>query len=386
MAVPLLTLLVQETKEKIYDYAIGVAESLGLPVTSWQPGDPTRSLFHIESELLATLEEIVVNFVKAGFLDYATGVWLKVLAEQVFGVTVPEATFATTTVTLTNGGGGLYTVDPGDLTFKSSITGKTYRNTTGGTLNPGPATTLDVTVVAEEAGSASSAGVGEIDELVTTLLGVTCSNATAAVGIDEQDEATTRQQCRDKLGALSPNGPRDAYAYVARNSELTGTTGVTRVRVVGDSTTGEVTVYLAGPAGAVSNPDRALVEDAIVEWATPLCVTPTVLAASNVTVPVTYTLWCYDTVNLTAAEVEAAVEDALEELFATRPIGGDIIPPAATGSLYHSLVESTIRGVFPQIFRVTLAAPAGDTALTNAQVAVLGTVTATVNIVPATGF
>lgn len=386
MAIPLINLLVQETKETIYEYAIGVAQSLGLPVTSWQPGDPTRSLFHVEAELLATLEEVVSNFIKAGFLDYATGVWLKILAEQVYGVTVPEASYATTTVTLSNGGGGLYAIEPGDLTLKSTLTGKTYRNTTGGTINPGPGTTLDVVVVAEEAGSSASAGAGEIDALVTTLLGVTCSNATAAIGIDEQPESVTRQQCRDRLGALSPNGPRDAYAYVARNATLTGTNGVTRVRVVGENDTGVVLIYLAGPSGGVSSGDRALVEDAIVKWATPLCVTPTVIAATNVTVPVTYALWCYDSVNLTAAEVEAAVETALQNLFASSQIGGDIIPPATTGALYHSLIESTIRGVYPEIFRVTLSAPAGDTALDNEEVAVLGTVTATVNIVPAAGF
>jgi hypothetical protein len=46
--------------------------------------------------------------------------------------------------------------------------------------------------------------------------------------------------------------------------------------------------------------------------------------------------------------------------------------------MFKSLIESTIRGVYPDdCFRVSVSAPAGDTALTNAQVAALGTVTAT---------
>src|SRR5262249_39771218 len=158
-------------------------------------------------------------------------------------------------------------------------------NTTGGNL---PAKvgvvngTLTITVIADEAGSGSSAGAGEIDTLVTTSLGVTCSNATAAVGTDEQDESVTRQQCPDKLGSLSPNGPVDAYRYVARNSALTGSTAITRVRAYPDSDTGDVLVYLAGPSGAISSADRALAETAIADWATPLCITPTVSSATNV--------------------------------------------------------------------------------------------------------
>jgi hypothetical protein len=374
----LATLIIQQTKEQLYDLALGIAEGVGVDTSTWQAGDPTRSQFHIESELLASLETMVVGFIRSGFLDYASGDWLKVLAEQVFNVTVPGASYASTTVRLTNGGGGLYDIDANDLTFRST-SGKTFHNTTGGVLASGE--TLDLTVVADEAGAASNAGAGEIDSLVTTLLNITCSNAAAAVGTDEQSEATTRQQCRDKLGSLSPNGPKDAYSYVARNPDLTGTSAVTRVRVYPDSDTGEIAVYVAGASGAVGAPDVALVEEAIATYATPLCITPTVLSASSVTVPVTYEIWIYKSCNRTSAEVQADVESALEAAFALRPIGGDIIPPATSGKLYLSLIESTIKGTFPQAFRVTLAAPAGDTALSVGQIAALGTVTPTVNLI-----
>lgn len=382
MSVSLATLLVQETKSRIYETALGVATAIGLPVSSWQVGDPTRALFHVESELLATLEAVVVGYIQSGFLDYATGTWLEILAEQVYGVVVPDATFATTDVVMTNGGGGLYAgIDPGDITFKSTISGKTFTNITGGTLASGPGTTLTVTVRADEPGSDSSVGSGEIDDLVTGYLGVTVTNPIAAIGVDKQDEYTTRQQCRDKLGALSPNGPKEAYAFVARNAALTGTSAVTRVRVYGDSSNGNVTVYLAGPSGGISATDRALVETAILKYATPLTITPTVLASVDVVVPVTYELWIYKSVNKTASQVAADIQAALEQLFAARPIGGDIISPALTGALYQSLIESTIRSTFPQAFRVSVSLPVGDTALGNGQVAALGVVTATVNLV-----
>lgn len=380
--VALASLLIQETKEAIYKTGIGIASAIGVPVSTWEPGDPTRSLFHLEAEVLAELEKPVVGFIEAGFLDDAKGDWLKAKAEQDFNVLVPAATQATTDVVLTNNKGRLFEdIEPGGITFRNSLTGKTYTNTTGGTLASGPGTTLTVTVVADEPGSESSAGAGEIDEIVTTMLGVTCTNPIAAVGTDEQEEETTRQQCRDKLSALSPNGPKGAYSYVARSPELTGTTAITRVREYGDSDTGDVTVYLAGPSGAVSEIDRAKVELGIATWATPLCITPLVLSASNVLVPITYELWLYRSVNKTAAEVAEEVEAALEQMLAEKPIGGDVIPPN-TGKLYHSMIESTIREVFPDhAFRVLLTTPSADVDLTSGQVAALGTVTATIHLV-----
>lgn len=392
--VQLATLIVQETKDAIYKTALGIATNLDLPVSSWQPGDPTRSLFFLESELLEKLEEIVVGYIRAGFLDYAAEAasalgaderakkWLHVLAKQQFNVDVPEATYATTDVTLTNTGANFYPdIAAGDLTFKNSTTGKTYHNTSGGTLDSGPGTTLTVSVEADEAGADSSADAGEIDEMVTALVGVTCTNAVAAVGNDSQSPATTVEQCRDKLDSLSPNGPKGAYSYVARNPELAGTAAVQRVRVYGDSDTGDVTVYLASSSGGVTEPDRVLVEDAILSWATPICITPTVLAATNVTVNITYELWVYKSVNKTEDEVEEDVETALENMFAERPIGGDIIPPATTGKLHLSLIASTIRETFPQAFKVSVSTPSGDTTITNGQVAALGTVTGTIYFV-----
>lgn len=386
----LATLVFQETKATILAKGLSIASSLGLDVDAWGTGDPTRSYYHYLAEVLANLEGVVTNYIAAGFLDWAqekaeeTGNtdWLVLLAKQVYNVDAVEATFAEGVVTLTNTAGGQYDIEPGDVTFKSSISGKTYHNTNGGTLAPGPATTLALDIVADEAGSESSAGAGEVDTLITTLLGVTCTNANAVVGLDSESAASIANRCRLKLGALSPNGPRDAYNYVAQNQELTGTTGITRTRSIGDSDVGEVTLYLAGPSGPVSGDDRDAAEAAIIQWATPLTITPIVLSSTGVSVPVTYTIWVYSGVGETADSIKSTVEAELERLFAVRPIGGDIIPPSLTGKVYTSLVESVIRAAFPaHTFRVDLAAPASDVALTAGQVATLGLVTGTVNFV-----
>jgi hypothetical protein len=380
MTISLASLILTETRAAIYNYALGIATSLGLPVTSWQVGDPTRSLYHVLSAKLEALEANVAGYIRSGFLDHSEDVWLKVNAEQTYGVIVPDPTYAETTVTLTNGSTNLYIIDAGDLTFASSVTGKTYHNTTGGTLAVGPATTLAVTVVADEPGSGSSAGAAEITRLVAALDGVTCTNATAAVGIDEQDASVTKQQCKDMQDATSPDGARGAYAYFARNPDYGGTSAITRVRTYGDSTTGVVTVYLAGPSGGSSAADVALAQLAIVTWCLPLCITPVVAAATNVTIAVTYELWLYKSCNKTVAEVRTAVAAALGALFSARPIGGDVVAPATTGKIYQSDILATIVKAIPEGFRASVTVPSGDTALTAGQVAVLGTVTGTIHL------
>ncbi len=380
MTVSLDTLLLGSTKEEIYEYLLGVAVALGLPVTSWQAGDPTRVGFYAIAEMLEARDGRTDGFVSSGFLDYATGDWLEILAQQKFGVTVPPATSASCDVTLTNTSGFVYEVEAGDLTFSSSTTGKTYHNTTGGTL--GALDTMDVTVEADEAGSDSSASATEIDTLVTPLGTVTCSNALAAVGVDKQSEDTTRAACRARRGRATPNGPKDAYTDVALDPELTGTTAITDARAYGDSANGVVTVYLRGPSGAVAEADRALVELAILENATPLCITPSVLSCSNLSTAVTYSMKLYKRSNVTTDDAAEAIETALEALFARQPIGGDIVAPATTGYLYQSLIVSTIAAVYGgDAFDVIVTAPAGNTALTNAQVAALGTVTPTITLV-----
>lgn len=376
----LASLLIEETKAEIYARGLAVATALGLPVTSWVAGDPTRSLYHFVAECMSTLESMAAGFVGSGFLDYATGDWLTLLADQIYNVQRVEATYASTTVRLANTGGGIFVIAPGDVVVKNSTTGKTYTNIDGGTLLGSPLN-LDLVFTADESGSASSADATDIDTMVTTLLGVTCSNPTAALGLDEEADTSVRERCRAKLGTLSATGPRDAYDSVVRDSTLTGNTEITRSRTVADSVTGDVTTYVAGASGAVSGAAVTAAQAAVEEWATPLCITPAVSNCSSVTIAVTYSLWLYTSVGETTATIEAAVEAALEELFAVRPIGGDIIAPATTGKIYKSLIESTIRGVYPNhAFRVSVSAPAGDTSLGINEVAALGVVTPTVSL------
>lgn len=370
MTVSLLSLLLEETKQAIYDKGIAVAQGLGLPTTAWAEGDPTRSLYWVLAETLEPLEVIVANYIKSGFLTYASGDWLRLLAYEVYKITAVEATYATSTVVLTNTSGNTYVLAAGDVVLKNT-TGKTFTNTSGGTMT-GVGTagaSLSITVVADESGSASSTAANNINSLVTTLLGVTVTSSTTAVGTDAESDDSVRTKCRAAPGAWSPNGPGDAYHTAATDPAKTGTTGITKTYVTSDSANGTVTVYLAGPSGTISGADLTKGTDAITAWATPLCITPTVLSASSAAVAITYTLWVYDDVNMTVPEIQTAVEYALEDMFAAQPIGGD------GGYLYKSKIEGTILNAVSDVYRVSVSSPAGDTTISTGYVPTKGTVT-----------
>lgn len=369
------------TVEQVRAAVYAAVEARGIDTSTWKPGAPTRTIIAGVSIVVAAASRLQAALASGGFLELAEGDWLTLVARHVYGVERDLGSFASGEVTLTNAGGGVYSGDAGDLVFSCSsgdAEGKTYRNTAAYSL-----AALGTTVVAIEAvelGSDSTAGAGEIDTLETALIGVTCSNAAALVGTDEEGDAALRQRCRDKLGSLSPNGPKDAYAYVARTTEDADgqTLGVTRTRTVADGA-GGIAVYVASAGGAVTAPNVALIQAATDELAEPLAVTATVASAVPVTIAVTYELWVRESIGRTTEQIEGAIEDAIDELFGATPIGGDLISGELTGRMYKQAIEGAITAAVGAHYLVDLdvTAPAGDTDLDEGEVPARGTVTVT---------
>lgn len=367
MTLSVTSLFSVATAAELLSAGLDLATAVGLPVTSWRPGDPTRSLYKFLADSLATWELTASDYVKSGFLSTATGDWLTVLALEVYGATRTEATYATSTLTLTNSGGGYYVMAAGDASFKASSTGKTYHSTSTFTL-AGTGTTATVTVEADEAGTDSAAGIDDIDTIVTTMLGVSVTSSTAAVAIDSQEDESLREQCRATLGALSPNGPPDAYEYVARNPDLTGTTEITRASSTEDSSTGVVTVYVASASGTVSAPSVALAQAAIDIYATPLCITATVVSASTYTVPVYATV----TANGLPANFATLATAAVNALTSSIDIGGTLACSAYVAVLHDLAVSLGATRV-----SVVLTLPNATFSLLPSQIAIPGTVVIT---------
>lgn len=380
--IELASLIARQTKAQILSAGLAVAQALGVPVTAWDVGNPTDAWFQFLTEILDALEGRVDGWIRSAFLDYASADtalydWLVIVAYQGFGYTARTATYATTSVELTNTGGGYYPLVAGQVTFQDPSTGATYHNTSGGVLDVGPGTTLDVDVIADVAGSASSADPGALTVLVTALPGVTCTNAIAAIGTDAEPAASIVAGCRAKLTMMSPNGAADAYRYVATSAELTGITTVTSARVDGDSDTGIVDVLLAGPSMPISAGDITAVETAIVQTCKPVCHTPQVASATALVQNVTYEAWGYVSWGVTAADAHTAITTALQQWFVERPIAGDVIPPATTGTLDVNMIEAAIKAVRPdKITRVIVTVPATGVAVGATQKPMCGTVTA----------
>lgn len=368
----------EEIKASIYQ----ILATVGVNTTTWKPGAVVRTMIAAVAIVLAAFSRLTAAIAKSGFLELAEADWLTLVAKYVYGVNRIEATFATGTVTLTNSGGGVYNEDADDVILTNTTTGKTYRVSEAFSL--GAFTTLDVAVVAIEAGSASTAAAGAIDDLETPLIGVTCSNAVAVVGRDAELDPALRARCAEKLGSLSPNGPWDAYSFAVRNAVRTdgSSIGVTRTRITRDGL-GNVYVYVATATGGVTgtatdiSTDLGILQDAVLRLAEPLAITAFVISASPLVLSITYQLWMYNTSGLTTTQVESAILAKLVTFMAGQPIGGNIIG-SADGAIFQDAIKAAISNAAPEIFHVVVSSPATTTVdLTIDQVAMLGAVTAT---------
>jgi hypothetical protein len=344
-ALAFAAMIVKQTAAEILAIGLEVAVSVGLPVTSWRKGDPTRSQYKYLAVVLESLEEQNSEFIKAGFLSTAEGDWKKIVAEENFGVTPGEATYATPTVTLTNTGTRHYDLDAGDIVGRSSVTGKTYHSTEAGEWFGGDVVTLSF--IADEAGSDSNVGVDEIDELVTTFLGLEITGSSAATANDAEDDDAIQSACEDSRGALSPDGPADVYRFVVKNSELTGSSEITRAESIDDSDEFEIAVYVAGGAGPVSSGAITAAQDAVEIHATPLCAKPTVINATPLAVPLNAEIS-----GDLADDWDSRATEAWSTLINTYRIGGKV--------LTRSTINKTLRNAVPESDNVTIIAPAVD--------------------------
>jgi phage-related baseplate assembly protein len=384
MSYTLAELTTALTADEVEAAIYAAVQARGAKTTAWKPGAVVRTVIAGVAIVLAAFSSLIALVSAGGFLGLATESWLTLVAQYVFGVERLTGTFATGEVTLTNASGTPYSGGADDLIVQNITTGAVYRSTSAWSV---PASsTADVEVRAVEVGADSTSPAGDIDTMVTTLSGVTVSNATALVGTDSETDPALRTRCLERTGPLSPNGPADAYGYVARNATTADgdPIGVTRVatEAVGD---GSLNVWVATASGEVTgtagNPatDLGAVAADIYEQAEPLSVEAVVDTATGVTVNVTYELWIYTSSGLTSAEIESLESDALTSLMSNTPIGGHQI--GSNRRLYHDDIVSTIDAVRPEIYHVVVTAPAADVTLAINEFPVIGTISETINLV-----
>lgn len=382
-------LTTEELTRSIYD----ALATVGVTTTTWKAGAVTRTIIAVVAIILHALSVLISNIARSGFLEFAFGAWCTLVARYTYGAERQEATHASGTVLVSNTSGTDYVLNPDDLVLGASLTGKQYRNTEPVTI---AAHTTDAAIVAQayEAGAASTALGGEVDTVISNLSGLSVRNTEPLIGLDAENDAELKARSTAKLKPFSPDGPFNAYDYVARNARRANgsSIGVTRTRCV--VSPGRVKMYCASATGGIAPDDVAIIDNEIQRKATPLAVTSDTYSAEALVVPITYTAWCYNTTGATEAQIKEAIGQGLAQYFAALPVGGNDIDGAGLepSRLYAQDIAAEIgrtarNGALLRIFRVKLDTPSGDLPIALHQVAVLGAVNGTiVRVAPSKGF
>lgn len=376
------------TRSEVEAAIYAAIEARGVKTSSWKPGAIARTIIAGTAIVLSAFSTLQQRIARSGFLELSVGDWLTIVAREVYGVERNTGSFAAGNLTLDNTGGGLFTPGIGDVIVSNSTTGKTFRNTAAFVLNP-LQLGLGVPFEAVEIGADSTSAPGDVDTFETVLLAVTVTNPLALVGQDPETDADLRTRCLAKTGTLSPNGPADAYRFLALSAVTTGGTpaGINRVRTVPDGL-GNVQVIVAtasGPVtGTIGDPSTALgaVDEAIQTQCVPLAVTATVESAIAATVAVTYQVWVKNTIGLTAPQIATRIATALATFLSTQPISGSRKVPGP-GFVFVEQLEGVIAEAVGSSSLVDelVSVPAANLAIASNGAPVLGTVTATVTIV-----
>lgn len=376
MTFSLADLLKPVSRDDVFAEMLTLADSFGLPTTSWQSGSVVRTILLLVAQKIADFSQVSAAIAGGGFGDFVSDDQAPLWAKQTFDVDIIEAEPATGTVNLTNASATPYDLNPGELIVAHATTGKLYRNTAlihipaSGTLN-------DVAIQSDEVGTGSDAAPGTITVLVSNQIGVTPTNPNPVLGADLETTPHLVARARTKLGSLSPMGAKDAYNFVATSLSATATP-ITRTKTVQNIATGAVTVYLATADGAPVGGDVTIVQGQIDKLAEPWTASATAVAATEHTIAVTYQVWVQSS-NLTSAQIQTQIANALAVYMSQAPIGGYIVPPD-TGDIYVEELEGVIRSATLNVVRVDVTLPAADVALSPNEVPKLGTVTPTVTI------
>src|SRR5580698_2634287 len=166
------TLLAPVTAAQARASAVSKLVNYGIPANNWVQGGVFSTLLTVICWLFASFTQVVTAAINGMFLGTASGGWLTALAYYVYGVTRQQATFGTTSYTLTNTAGGVYTFEPGQAVFQCGLNNNLFTNVGAFTLaagTPGSPSTATFTIQAKASGSLGGAPAGQITTLVSTF-------------------------------------------------------------------------------------------------------------------------------------------------------------------------------------------------------------------------
>lgn len=227
---PLSVLVTPTDQPSALALELSIAQQLTLPVTAWQPVGVFRTLFAIQSYIIATYSITVASLAQGGYASYAAQMvdgngnpitsWMDLIGVENYNVARIPASSASGPVKLDNSSATSYPFSPDSpLHFQYPVTGATFTSTgTGALLASTSNQSVDVQADAAWIGLAGTVPSGAILALLTQLAGVTVQpQAVTLAGFDAETNPHYLGRCQAKLGSLSPNGPALAYQYVVES-------------------------------------------------------------------------------------------------------------------------------------------------------------------------
>lgn len=276
MSMPNLADMVEtNTTTDVVNLLLGVANNIGLSLSSWNPLGVGRAIVQSVSTIISMYTSTAAFLAQGGYASYAAQMrnsdgsdvtqWLDLRGVDQYNVPRRQASYAScastgfsVTTTATSGG----TFQAGQFHVANPTTGATYTNTALVTF-PANSTT-PCPIQADAPGTASSSGPGLITQLVTPIAGAACSNSAALVGTNIETNAGYFSRCVTKLGSLSPSGPAAAYDFAVQTLTLVDPNGIlpappyplsngpiTRSYTHANPSTGVVTTVCGNATGAV---------------------------------------------------------------------------------------------------------------------------------------
>lgn len=376
------------TSDQMLESIYAILADLGITTSTWKPGAVVRTILVVVAVVFAAFTVWSSAAIRAGFLLLSSGDWLTACAALDYGTTRMPDTFASGLVSLTLSGAGSYTWDPGDLVLSASLVVrgesvlKYYTNAATVTITSAgpPVTVTGIAVTASEIGADSTAPPGTITSLVPAITVLSVTNPAAVVGQDPETDAALTSRALLQASAGSPAGPADAYRYVSMTtlSPTTGSQIANRAKVIPGVM---VTVYVAGPSGAVSGTTGDPTTDLGAIWlalqtqVVPVGITLALQSATPQSLSFSYTIYIYQT-SLTDTDIHAMVTAAIATALPEVPIGGNPPYVGSTGYLYLTELRSIIDAALPQCFRVDLSL-GSDVSIPAGADLIVGTITQT---------
>jgi hypothetical protein len=336
----------------------------------------------VASNFLGLMSSQLQGGLTAFFPGAASGGYLQISAVYTYGIpaTLLSATFGTGYVTLTNAGGAIYTQAAGSVTVSNTATASQYTNTTGFTL--GAFSSITIPVQCTISGSAGNSSPGTVTNMVTSLSGVTVTNALAIIGLNAPTDAQVLAMCLASLAIRSVRGPRNAYSYaisLATNAVTGNPVNINRSTVTADHS-GNVSILLASPAGAPDPNDVIGVQTSVQANVVPTGVTATSIAATAVSYAPTISPTVIAPANVSPVTIQAAIANAIANYISyVFPVGGitandDSHPFGFTGVLASGIYGAAAVGCASVGATLVSLAGATDLALTSSQVATDGVI------------